>query len=144
MDELADRAMEELVRGAPRLHQVVVDLAERHRLLDRVRRLLVTPGAPLDQQDALGARMQLAYACQELRPGFAERAQQPLVCKDHRHLVARGPHPAQAGFGLRGRRLAVDAVVGAIATPQLSRDPSQRVGIVVHREQDGPRVSLGL
>ena len=85
--------------------------------------------------------MQLAHACQQPRSGVPRGAQQPLVGKHERDLVARIAHLPQARLGGLGRQLALDPVVGGVAAPQLAGDPLQRVGIVVHGQQDGQVVS---
>ena len=58
--------MEDLVRRAERLQRVVVDVAERHRVANRVRGLLVRPAAPRDEQRPLGVGMELVNALEQV------------------------------------------------------------------------------
>ena len=71
VQELGDRAVEELVRVAPRLEHVVVDVPSRHRAADDVGGLLVPPGAELDQEPALRVRVEVVHPLEQLLAGEA-------------------------------------------------------------------------
>ena len=111
LEELGDEAVEDLVRRAPRLQRVVVDVPERHRLADRVRGLLVRPSSPGDEERALRMRMELVHALEKLLALQLLRA----ACRQHdgdrrvlrrvapRAARARPPSTGRKSRGSRGR-----------------------------------------
>ena len=66
--EARDRRVEELVGRPRRPQHVVVDAPVRHRVEDRVARGRVAPLAPLDQEPALGARVQVMHSVSSSSP----------------------------------------------------------------------------
>ena len=98
LQELRDEAMEELVRRAERLERVVVDVAERHRALDRVGGLVVGPATPGDEERALRMRMEVVDALQQLL------ALQVAACRALRERPQPLPRAREAARAARARR----------------------------------------
>ncbi len=130
-EELAHRRVQAVV-GEPRLHEVVVDLAEHHRGHDRVRRRVVA----LDEQDPLGGRMQPVGARQELdagRPGqllVGDHERHPLVLR--RQRLELGDARLRAGGG-------DDAGVVAETAAQVGLERPQDGSVGRCDEDDRPR-----
>ena len=133
LQELRDQAMEELVRRAPRLERVVVDVAERHRVLDRTRRLLVGPSAPRDEERALRMRVEIVNP---LEQGLALQLARAAGREHDRHGLALVVQRLELTQRCLGRRAADDAVVAGVPL-ELVRDPLERLRVLVDREYEG-------
>ena len=132
VDEFRDGPVKELVRGAPRLQDVVVDPALRHRAENRVGRPGVGPRAPVDEQAALRVRVQALHATEQL--GAAETLE-PLVGEDDRDLLAVRRHPLEVGERRHGRVRRDDPVVGGVAAAELLRGAFEGVVVAVDDEE---------
>ncbi len=132
LQELRHEPVEELVGPAERLQRVVVDVAERHRRPDRVRGLLVRPAAPRDQQRALGVRMQLVNAGEQLLPLDPVRSAGGQHDRDSGVLLAERLELRQRGIG---RRSTDDPVVTCVAL-ELAGDPLECLGVLVDGEDE--------
>ena len=109
LQELGDETVKDLVRRTPRLHGVVVDVAERHRILDRGGRVLVRPAAPRDEERALRVRMRSSCTRSRNSPVSA------LVPRAARTIATASPLSKSFELGecRLGRRAADDRVVAA-------------------------------
>ena len=132
LQELGDEPMEDLVRRAERLQRVVVDVAERHCVADRLRGLLVRPAAPRDEQRPLRMRMQLVDALEELLSFQLARATRS---EDDGDGFAALLQLLQLGERRFGRRAADHLVVARVAL-ELVRDPLERLRVLVDREDE--------
>ncbi len=124
--------MEQLVRRAPRLQRVVVDVPESHGSANGVCRLLVGPSSPRDQERPLRVWMEVVHALQELLALQPLRSASRQHDCDRRVVVAQGLELRQRGLG---RRPADDLVVARVAL-QLGGDPVERIGVLVHRQDE--------
>ena len=119
--------IEPLLRRVPRLEQVVVeaDVVDRRdgHVGVGVRR----------QQQVLRPRRMSTRLLQQLDAGHLRH---PLVGGDQRHRLVAQRQPGQHVQRLGPRRRAHDAVVGAVAAPQVAGDRGGDLWIVVDR-QDG-------
>ena len=125
--------MEELVRRAPRLERVVVDVPERHRRADGVRGVLVRPSSPRDEQRALGVRVEVVDTLQE---ALALELLCAASCQHdcHRRIVVT------QRLELRERRLGrrpADHLVVARVALELGCDPVQRLCVLVDGQDEG-------
>ena len=132
LEELRDQAMEQLVGRAERLQRVVVDVAERHRVADRARRLLVCPPAPRDEQRALRVRVQVVHPLEQLLALERSRASRGQHDRDGLAVLVQRLELRERSLG---RRPADDAVVTLVAL-ELARDPLERLCVFVHREDE--------
>jgi hypothetical protein len=123
-----DRLVEELVRRARGPDHVVLDLPPRHRLEDRLAGAAVAPAAPVDQQPALGVRVQGTDLAQQLRPG---RLPEPLRRKHQGDVLAGGGERLQLRRRLLRRGEADDAVAARVAVDQLTLDLAERTLVFV-------------
>ena len=111
------------VIGEPRLDEVVVDLAERHRGHDRVRRRVVA----LDEQDPLRQRVQRVRAGEEVdarhlrHPLVGDQQGDGLAVVGERLELARGRPRAR-----RRRRCGCRCRSGGRGRPRARRAPSRR------------------
>ncbi len=124
--------MEQLVRRAPRLERVVVDVAESHRRADGVRGLLVRPPSPRDQQRTLRVRVQVVHALEEFLALELLRSASRQHHGDRRVVLTQRLQLRQRSLG---RRAADDLVVARVAL-QLGGDPVQRLGVLVDRQDE--------
>ncbi len=127
IQQVGDDGVEPLLRRIPRFHEVVVEL----RLVDGLdgRRRVRVGG----EQHALGARVELAGAAQELQ---ARHARHALVHQEEGHRVVRQLgllQQLQRGFARVGPQ---DAVARAVLAPQVARHGAQHSRVVVHRQDD--------
>jgi hypothetical protein len=139
VQELADRPVEQLVGLAPGLQDVVVDMAAGHGLPDHDGRLLVPPGAEVDQEAALGLRVQLAHALEQLLAADALRA---AGGQDDGHAAARPTHRLELAERILDRPSADDPVV-ALVSVELVSDPFDRVRVRIDRDDRRPLVPHG-
>ena len=120
---------------------VVVEVPDRHRVADRGRGVGVAPVAEVDEQAALGLRVQLAHLVEQLGAG---RALHPLRGEHHRQGLVLGAPRLDARPGVGGRGGAHDAVVPAVAPAQLAADVRQRAGVGIDDEDDRGGEDLGV
>ena len=122
--EAGHRLVEDLVRPARRPQHVVVDPPVRHRFVDRLAGGPVAPAAPLDQETALGVRMELVHPAEQLGAGHAR---QPLARRARARPATRRPQPLERPKRRGARRLADNRVVARVALPQLRLDRARRL-----------------
>ena len=133
VQELGDRAMKLLLPGPRRLEDVVVGQPLGHRVQDRLGGRRVAPSAPVDQQRALGVRVQLAGAVEHVgaRPLGHEN-----VGEHDRHVRALVPEALELALGGPGVAFTEHLVVLAVAATQLGLGARQRLGVVIGDEDD--------
>ena len=132
--EARDRLVEELVLGAGRPDQVVVDPPLRHRREDLPAGLPFAPAAVVDQQCPLGLRMKLPHLTEQLAP---RRARKRLPGDHQRQVLPRCGQPRQLHLRRRRGGDADDAVGTLVPIEQLGFDRLQRLLIFVDGEEDG-------
>jgi len=119
VDELGDRAVEQLVAVRPGLEHVVVDVAHRHRPQDRLGSGTVGPRAPRHEQRTPGVGVHGAHPAEQLPAG---QVGQPLVGEHGRHRVAAVPGRLQLLEGSSRGQLAAHAEVTAEPALQVGLD----------------------
>lgn len=127
--------MEHLIRRARRADQVVVDLAQRHGVEDRLAGRALAPGGVVDQEPALCLRVTHSHPAEELAAGsVAER----VAREDQCHLLFGIGQPGELRCRLRRRAGADDAIAPLVAIAQFALDVQKRALAFVDREDDGP------
>ena len=126
--EFADRRVQTQIRN-PRFDQVIVDVAEHHGGHDGIGCRIVA----LDEQDALGRRMQFVGSREEFNPG---QLGHPLVRDEQGHLVLPRRKLRQCVQPGSRRSLAKDAAVAPKAPKQIFRQCIQHRCLVGNQEDD--------
>ncbi len=135
VQEVVDHRVELLLRRVPGLEQVVVEVDDVDRVDRRVRVRV------RGQQHTTGSRKDIDRLFEELD---AVHLRHPVVGEDHGHLVpaqlqlAQGVEGGVPGLG------AHDAVLLAVAPPEVTGDGARHPGIVIDGQNDGPRWTGGL
>ncbi len=125
--------VEDLVGRARRPRHVVVDAPEGHRIADRVGGRLVRPDVRGNQQRALGVRVELTHALEQLTSG---RPRERRGREHQRHLLA-----ALCELGQRPHRLvrigeALDAIVAGVPVDELGPEALEGLPILVDGEHE--------
>jgi hypothetical protein len=128
-----DRLVEELVGRLRRPDHVVLDLPPRHRLEDLLRGLTIAPAPPLDQQPALGVRVEIPHLAQQLAPS---RPVEPRRGEHKRDVFARGRQRLELRHRVLRRSHADDAIAPRVAVEQLAFEIVERTLVFVDCEKD--------
>ncbi len=122
--------MEPLVRHRHRPGHVVIDVPERDRLQDRLRR---RPVSPVDQQQALGRRVVVPDPGQQPGPGHSGHR---LGGQHDADLALPVAELSQQADRVIGGSSANDLVVSSVPAAQLAFGHGPLVQIVVDEQQD--------